>query len=72
MEAMGLTRADVVAVLNRPATTTPSRGRARIARNARLAVVYDCDTVITVLWREDFVRDEAANTGDRDLVAAVD
>ena len=48
---MGLTRTDVVRVLDDPAVSWPSHGR-RVACAGDLAVVFDAQlgVVVTVLW----------------------
>jgi hypothetical protein len=51
MDEMGLSRREVVDVLDRPEASWPSRGR-RIAASGDIAVVYAPENraVVTILW----------------------
>jgi hypothetical protein len=54
---MGVTRDEVVAVLDDAEIKYPAHGGRFLACRGDLAICFEKDTVVTVLWRHEFTRE---------------
>lgn len=57
MREMDLERSEVVAALDDPEIRYPARGGRYLACRGALAICFENDTVVTVLWRHEFTRE---------------